>query len=271
MATISFIQYLEAEKKQSMQNKSMLPQMDALDSFAFYYKKESFVIAGKQPDMMLFVPHEWSDFYNNYLFSKYQDNIYELIEKKFPNRFNFVEHMSGDTYSFMDTGFIMGGRCIKFQNSLIWIIYPIAINCIGKEVKTFEFLGQFFSFYIDKYKSNLFELFSKYGFDITQQDFILEINPDSLIKRTPALSHLADTLSTLSRNKINFCTKQHPQSGSLHTFITYMADEDSFTEIFKMNLDDNPEKDIFQKFIVSVLDYFQEENTHLISGDFLER
>jgi hypothetical protein len=268
---ISFIQYLEAEKKQSIHNRSMLPQMDALDSFAFYYKHESFLIAGKQPDMMLFVPHEWSDFYNNYLFTKYQDNIYELIEKKFPNYFNLVEHALGDTYSFMDSGFIMGGRCIKFQNSLIWIMYPIAVNSTEIEVKMFEFLGQFFSFYIDKYKNNLFKLFSKYGFDLNQQDFIIEINPDTLIKRTPDLNHLANTLLNLSDNKINFSTKQHPNTKNLHIFITYIADADSFTELFKMEIDYNPEIDIFKKFIISVLEYFQEESRHDISEKFIEK
>lgn len=268
---ISFIQYLEAEKKQSMQNQSMLPQMDALDSFAFYYKHESFLIAGKQPDMMLFVPHEWSDFYNNYLFTKFQDNIFELIEKKFPNHFNTVEHASGDTYSFMDSGFIMGGRCIKFQNSLIWIMYPIAVNSTEIEVKTFEFLGQFFSFYIDKYKNNLFKLFSKYGFDVNQQDFIIEINPDTLIKRTPDLNHLAGTLLNLSEYKINFTTKQHPHTRNLHIFITYIADADSLAEIFKMDIDYNPEIGIFKKFIISVLEYFQEESRHEISEKFIEK
>lgn len=268
---ISFIQYLEAEKIQSVQNQSIMPQMNVLDSFANYYQNESFLIAGKQPDLMVYTPHSWSDFYNEYLFEKYQDNIYELIEKKYPNGFNLVKHMSADTYSFMDSGFIMGGRCIKYQNNLIWIMYPVAVNSTSIEVRTFEFLGQFISFYIDKYKNNLFKLFGKYGFDINQQDFIIEINPDTLIKRTPALQHLADTLSNLSVHNIDFSTKQHPLSENLHTFITYTADIDSFAEIFKMDIDHNPEKDIFQKFIISVLEYFQEENKDAISKEFIEK
>jgi hypothetical protein len=267
---ISFIQYLEAEKQQSMQNTNPLIQMDALDSFAIYYKNESFLIAGQQPDFMMYAPHEWSDFYNKYIYSKYQDNIYELIEKKYPKQFNLVKHMSEDTYSFMDSAFIRGGRCIKFNNKLIWVMYPIGVNSTGIEVKTFEFLGQFISFYIDKYKKNLFKLLGKYGFSFDKVDFIIEINPDTLITRTPALNHLADTLSTLSLNKINFCTKQNPQSGSLHTFITYKADIESLAELFKMNIDQNPEKEIFKSFIVSLLKYFKEENKYVISREFID-
>ncbi len=267
---ISFIQYLEAEKKQSIQNKSFLPQMDALDSFAYYYNNESFLIAGQQPDVMMYVPHEWSSFYNEYLYKKYQDNIYELIEKKYPNQFNLVKHMLGEIYSFMDSAYIGGGRCIKFKNKLIWIMYPVAVNSTKIEVTSFTFLGEFISFYIDKYTENIFKLFAKYGFDLNKEDFIIEINPDSLIKRTPTLSHLSDTLSTLSLNKINFCTKRHPQSNALHTFITYKADMESLVELFKIDTDKNPEKEIFKNFIVSVLKYFQEQNKYVISREFID-
>lgn len=267
---ISFIQYLEAEKKQSIQNTNPLIQMDALDSFSCYYKNETFLIAGQQPDFMMYAPHGWSDFYNEYLYSKYQDNIYELIENKYPNQFNLVKHMLGDIYSFMDSAYIQGGRCIKFKNKLIWIMYPVAVNSNKIEVKSFTFLGEFISFYIDKYTENIFKLFAKYGFDLNKEDFIIEINSDSLIKRTPTLSHLTDTLSTLSLNKINFCTKKHPQSNSLHTFITYKADMESLVELFKIDIDKNPEKEIFKNFIVSVLKYFQEQNKYVISREFID-
>lgn len=267
---ISFIQYLEAEKKQSIQNTNSLVQMDALDSFAYYYKNESFLIAGEQFTFMMFDPHQWSGFYNEYLYARHQDNIYELIENKYPNKFNLVKHMLGDIYSFMDSAYIQGGRCIKFKNRLIWIMYPIAVNSNKIEVRTFIFLGEFISFYIDKYKDNLFKLFAKYDFDLNKEDFIIEINPDTLIKRTPALSHLFDTLSTLSLNKINFSTKKHSQSNSLHTFITYKADMESLIEVFKMDLDENPEKKIFKNFMVSVLKYFQEQDKNVISREFID-
>lgn len=268
---ILFFQYLEAEKKQSIQNSNPLMQMDALDSFSYYYANESFHIAGKQPDLMMYAAHGWSDFYNDYLYSKYQDNIYELIEKQYPNQFNLVKHMLGDTYSFMDSAYIRGGRCVKFKNKLIWVMYPVAVISSKIEVKSFIFLGEFISFYIDKYKENLFKLFANYGFDLNKENFIVEINPDTLIKRTPDLIHLSDTLPNLSLNKINFSTKKHPQLNSLHTFITYKADMESLIEVFKMDLDKNPEKEIFKNFVVSVLKYFKEESKFVISRDFIDK
>jgi len=268
---ISFIQYLEAEKQQSIQNTNPLSQIDALDSFAFYYKNESFVIAGEEPSFMMYVPHEWSDFYNKYLFEKYKDNIYELIEKKFPKQFNIVKYMTDNTYSFMDSGIIHGGRCVKLDNNLIWIMYPVGVNSTGVEVRGFEFLGQFISFYIDKYKKNIFKLFLKYGFDIRKEDLIIEIKPDTLIKRSPPLIHIADTLVNLSFNKINFLTKKNPKSGSLHTFITYVSDFETLIEVFKLDIDTNPEKEVFEKFIISLLGYFGEENKHVIAKEFIEK
>jgi len=87
---ISLWQYLEAEKKQASHNNNPM-QMDALDSFTNYYKNETFSIMGQQPDMMMFATHSWSDFYHQYLYKKYQDNIYELVEASFPNNLSSTE------------------------------------------------------------------------------------------------------------------------------------------------------------------------------------
>uniref|UniRef100_UPI0018678CAF hypothetical protein n=1 Tax=Aliarcobacter butzleri TaxID=28197 RepID=UPI0018678CAF len=267
---LSFIQYIDAEKKLSAQNKHPTIQTDALDSFAYYYQNnESFYIMGNQPNMMFFDTHQWSNFYNEYLYGKYQDNIYELIEAKFPNQFNLINHAMGETYNFMDSSIISGGRCVKFQNKLIWIMYPIAINCIDIEVKTFEFVGQFISFYLDKYKSQLFKLISKYGFDFTKQDFTIGLYPSSLISRINELSHLIPYIENIQSKKIVFLTKKPIHNDKLHTFIIYHADMDSLNDLFKLTLNFNPEKKIFKNFLESILNYYKIVNIHEISDNFI--
>ncbi|MDZ7819624.1 MAG: hypothetical protein U5K55_13900 [Aliarcobacter sp.] len=269
---ISFIQYLEAEKIQSSQTKNPFMKVDALDSFAYYYNNnESFHVSGMQPDMLMYAPHEWSSFYNKYLYEKYQDNIYELIESQYPNQFNIIEYMLGDTYSVMDSMLISGGRCIKYQNKLIWIMYPVGVDCYGEEVKTFDFLGQFISFYIDNYKDNLFQLFSKYGFDIKKLNFTIGLYPHTMILRNEKLGHLQPYIENISDNKILFLTKKAMHFDNIHTFIIYDSNMESIINLFKMANNDNSEKNIFKKFIISVLNFYKVDEYKEVADSFIEK
>ncbi|MGP2657856.1 hypothetical protein ACOJTA_12535 [Malaciobacter sp. WC5094] len=269
---ISFLQYLEAEKKQSTQSKNSFMKADTLDSFAYYYNNsESFFVSGSEPDMMMYAPHEWSSFYNKYLFEKYQDNIYELIEAQYPNQFNIVQHMLGETYSVMDSMFIHGGRCIKYKNELIWVMYPPAIHCDDVEVKSFDFLGQFISFYVDNYKVNLFKLFSKYGFNINEKKFTIGLYPHTMILRNEELKHLKPYIENISDDKILFLTKKAMHFNNINTFIIYDSNMESLVELFKMEKDNDTEKNIFKEFISSVLKFYKVSNYEEVSTLFIEK
>lgn len=269
---ISFIQYLEAEKIQASQTKNPFMKVDTLDSFAYYYNNnESFHVSGMQPDMLMYAPHEWSSFYNKYLYEKYQNNIYELIESQYPNQFNIIKHMSDDTYSVMDSMLISGGRCIKYQNKLIWIMYPVGVDCYGEEVRTFDFLGQFISFYIDNYKDNLFKLFSKYGLDIKNLNFIIGLYPHTMILRNEKLGHLMPYIENISEDKILFLTKKAMHFNNVHTFIIYDSNMESIIELFKMENNKNSEKNIFKEFIISVLNFYKVDDYREVADSFIEK
>ncbi len=264
---IFLLQYLEAEKKHSMQN-SLFPKMDELDSFVSYYKNDTFLISGQEVSLF-FVPHEWSDFYNTYLFEKYQDNIYELIEMRHPNRFNIVEHMSGDTYSLLDTALLDGGRCIKYDNKLIWVMYPTGMSSTKIEYRTYLFLGEFISYYLDEYKNEFFKFLHKFGFDIENEEFALGVYPDSYIERHEGLKHLTPYTQHLSSDVIRFLTRKPFKKNGLHTFIIYSADMDSLERVFSLKKGPDAEKEIFKDFVISVLKYLGVEGCEHIAEEFI--
>jgi len=252
---ISLWQYLEAEKKQSSYNNSFI-QMDALDSFANYYKNETFLIMGQQPDMMMFGTHSWSDFYHEYLYKKYQDNIYALVEESFPNKFNHIRHLSNETYEYIDSSTLDGGRCIKYNNKLIWINYlSNGFSLKEEEMRVSMFMAEFFSFYIDRYKESIFRLLKVFNFDISTQDLMIGIFPDTVVKQNENMEHLLPYANKINDNEpviFNsyirkiiyneifvgvFC------SSSLEKLENTFGNSDNF----------NPEKYIFEKFITSLL------------------
>lgn len=272
ISDISFIKYLEAQKKQSIQNKNKLIQIDALDSFAYYYKNESFLIAGEQPTFMMFDTHQWSSFYNQYLYTKYKDNIYELIELNYPNKFNHIKHINNSIYEYIDTSFLDAGRCIKYNNRLIWIVYPNGLSSNKEEFDTFIFLGDFLSWYIDRYKDKLFQLFKKYGFDINTQDFMIVIYPEKFIKRYKELSHFIPYTKQLTTNKsIVFNTQiRKIVYNEIFMALVCRSSLEELQDIFKEQHNKNPEKEILKDFIISVLDCLKVENKEIIAQSFID-
>ena len=268
---ISLLEYLNAEKRLLS---AKVVKADELDSFAYYYNNnESFVIAGKQPDMMTFVPHEWSRFYNKYLYDKYQDNIYELVEAKYPNKFNYIGHKIGSTYEILDTTILDGGRCIKYNNSLIFIAYPNALSFTKEELRVCTFLGEFISFYLDKYKDKLFKLLLKNGFDIKRQELIITLYPDSYIKRFIELENLIPYTEELSENKDIYFKSQINGlvSKEVNTLMIFKGTMELLENSFEFKTNFNPEKGIFQEFILSVLSILNVKNRKDIAQDFINK
>jgi len=118
---LSFLKFLE--EKYSAGRVFTLDQINIFA--AFYINNESLPAYGE--GMIMLDPHMWSDFYNNHLFNKYQDSIYELIEREFPNKFNKVNKWidNQDLYECVDTRNLDSANIIKLEDKLIWIINPV--------------------------------------------------------------------------------------------------------------------------------------------------
>lgn len=265
---ISFLQYLNAEKNLS---KTKMVKTDELDSFAYYYSNyESFHISGHQPDMMTFASHGWSDLYNKYLYAKYQDNIYELVERQYPNKFNVIQHTTYNTYEVIDTAILDGGRCIKYGNNLIWITYPNGLGMIKNEVRTVMFLGQFISYYIDRYKDKLFSLLNQYGFDAKKQQFMIALYPDTFVQSFKELSHFLPFIKALSKTKnIIFTSYARKHYDEIFTAMLFTSKFDSLQSTFEFKDSFNPEREVFKEFLISLLTSLNVENPVKIAQDFI--
>jgi len=198
---IALWQYLEAEKLQASHNNTPI-QMDTLDSFSNYYENETFAIMGQQPDLMMFATHSWSDFYHEYLYKKYQDNIYELVEASFPNKFNRITHLGNDTYEYIDSSTLDGGKCVKYNNKLIWIAYPSnGFSLKEEELKVSMFITEFFSFYIDRYKESIFRFLKAFNFNILTQNLMIAIFPDTVVKQNENMKYLLSYANKINDNE----------------------------------------------------------------------
>ena len=115
---LSFIKYLE-ERHEYRQK---IRTINGLNIFAaFIQNNESLPDYGE--GFITIMPHTWSDYYYNHLFVKFQDNIYELIETDYPNKFDYVNQLdiSQDLYECFSAETLTGAHLIKLENKLIWI------------------------------------------------------------------------------------------------------------------------------------------------------
>jgi hypothetical protein len=115
---LSFIKYLE-ERHEYRQK---IRTINGLNIFAaFIQNNESLPDYGE--GFITIMPHTWSNYYYNHLFVKFQDNIYELIESDYPNKFDYVNQLdiSQDLYECFSAETLTGAHLIKMNNKLIWI------------------------------------------------------------------------------------------------------------------------------------------------------
>ena len=118
---LSFIKYLE-ERHEYRQK---IRTINGLNIFAaFIQNNESLPDYGE--GFITIMPHTWSNYYYNHLFVKFQDNIYELIESDYPNKFDYVNQLdiSQDLYECFSAETLTGAHLIKLENKLIWIFGP---------------------------------------------------------------------------------------------------------------------------------------------------
>ena len=269
---IALWQYLEAEKLQASHNNSSI-QMDTLDSFSNYYKNETFAIMGQQPDMMIFATHSWSYFYHEYLYEKYQDNIYELIEKNFPNKFNRVLHLGNSTYEYTDTSMLDGGRCVKYNNKLICITYPSnAFSLTEGEIRVSIFIAEFFSFYIDRYKESIFQFLKAFNFDINTQGLMMVVFPDTVVKQNKNMEHLLSYANKINDSEAiifnSYTRKVVYNEIFVGIFCSSSLEKLGYTFGYQDKL--NPEKYVFEKFITSLFQALNIQHPKELIPQFIE-
>ena len=156
----SFLKFLEEKY-----NSERYFTFDQIDIFAvFYNNNESLPAFGT--DLIMLEPHLWSNFYNNHLYEKFQDTIYELIEREFPKRFNKVRKWKDNQnlYECLDTRDASSANIIKLDEKLIWIFNPYLKPPLTLDDLKFPMrvLGPLYADYIERIITEFLELIHSY-------------------------------------------------------------------------------------------------------------
>lgn len=116
----SFLKFIE--EKYRIPNIFTIGQINIFA--AFHVNNESLPSSGES--IMFFGSHMWSNYYENHLYNKYQDSIYELVEREFPNKYNKISNWNNNEniYDCLDTRTLDSAMVIKHKRQLIWIFNP---------------------------------------------------------------------------------------------------------------------------------------------------
>lgn len=268
---LSLVKFLRNDEE--LLNRIPVSCIDYLDRFAYYISNgESYMRAGKYPDWISFSPHSWHYFYHEKLHEKYQDNIYELIECEVPDTFNYVGKQDENLYEIVDKGHLNGGIVVKYDEHLIWILYPNGLEFIEDEAKEYScFIGPLYADYLVKLKGPLLELFKRYNFNF-EKSYRIVIYPASLIERTKELHFLKPHVSQLNKaNPLIVITGTVEDSGSIRSAIIY--DSQYLLDLFA------PQENIGERYCIaqlikSIVCFFDKnlsrEEIHRIAKEFVE-
>jgi len=218
---MSLIKFLRSDRE--LTTKHRVVSIDYIDRFAYYLaNRESYPRLGLFPSLIVFSPHQWSDFYQNEIFSRHGDSIYELIESRYPRKFNRIRKIHGNIYELFDSIYFDGGLAVKQGEGLTVIMYPLeSINCTRMEIEISRLVGQLFADYIDRLYDQLVALFRTHD-SAFGKDNLVGLYPASYVARRDKLAFLRPYTSQLnSRRPLLAITKRRPGSKGLQTWIIY--------------------------------------------------
>ena len=173
----------------------------------------------------------------------------------------------------IDTSMLDGGRCVKYQNKLIWIVYPSnGFNLKDEEIRVSMFIAEFFTFYIDRYKESIFEFLKEFNFNINTQDFMISIFPDSLVKQNENLEHLLLYANKIDdKENIVFSSQIREYIyNEIFTAVIVTSKLERLENTFGYKEHINPEKYIFEKFIASLLHALNIQSPKNLVSKFIE-
>ena len=164
---------------------------DQIDIFAsFIINNESLPSFGGD---MIFLSHTWSHFYDTHLYNKYQDSIYELIEREFPGKFNIIKMWNDERelYECVDTRSFDSANIIKFEDNLIWIINPVLESPLTLEDLEIPIrvIGPLYADYMQRIINQFKEFLENY---ISTKRHALILIPEKICQNNPYYNQFKD-------------------------------------------------------------------------------
>jgi hypothetical protein len=270
---LSFIKFLKNDKE--LLSISTIQSSDYIDRFAYYISNgEAYLKMGATPTLLVFAPHQWHNFHLEKLFKKYQDDIFELIEREFPNYFNRAKKCDDNIYEVIETGMLNGGRVVKFGTNLVWIMYPLdGFNNTEDEISSYSrLLGPLYADYVNKLREPLSKLFKKYDFNF-QTGYRIVLYPASYIERDEHLQFLKPYVSQLSQSMpLLVVTKRISNSWNIRSSVIY---DFKYLEYLFAPKENEGERFCISQLIRSLMLFFnknlREPKAGLIAQEFVDK
>lgn len=251
---LSFIKFIRNDNELLSKVSSL--SVDFLDRVIYYTdNNESYLSQGLLPNFILFQPHGWSDYYNNYLIEKYKDNIHELLNKNDLDIFNQVNSLGNNRYSCLNSAYLDGGHAVKLSDDkLIFIsLAHQGYFCKQMEIRTAEFVADIYSYYISKLEKSL-KVFLKDNGIIFPQFSMITVLPKSYVKREN-IDYIINDHSIFNDEPLAARTGKVQGQGGLRTIVVF--DYNKLEELFASS-DSSGERLFFSEYLTSMLLYYCE-------------
>ena len=269
-APIHFIKFLQNDRD-LMNSQNPMIITNYMDKVAMYISGDNYYFKfGKNPDYLSIVPYQGNEFESEYYFQKYQNPIYEIIEKKFPNKFNIVELVENNTYRIVDTLFMHLVYLINIKDYPIYIYPPKEITKLPKIDDEFLVLmfPQLFSFYIDNFQNEFISVLKKENIFPSNYSILLTSNK-ALEQKENAIPILEPFANKINDEPFYFLTKRI-QDGSVRTFIIANTKKvEIILDLFKPE-NNSAERFCIKHLIKSILDFNNNPKSEELSNKFIE-
>lgn len=205
-----FLKFIKEEESLKSRLKSSY-MGEFMDRFLFYIQNgKSYMRTGATFDFGVFEPHMWSSHIFEEYWEKYQDNVHEEIENKFPGFFNDVEEYKTGIYRMAETINFAASYLVKWENRFIWVYLPPS----GRQLEYMELhmagdlLAPLISEYTKQFEIQLGSVLLENRID-SEFEYSIVIFPKSLIYKTPQFATLRGLAYTINEdNPIVFETKE---------------------------------------------------------------
>ncbi|KKN16395.1 hypothetical protein LCGC14_0976340 [marine sediment metagenome] len=252
-SNISFIKYLQEREKY----RNKLFNINGINILALYLmNNESIPDSGEQK--MLLYPHFWIDYYTKHLFEKYKDNIYELVEKNYPYKYNYVKKWDEeqDLYECFDTYSLQGANIIKTENRLIWIFYPPQHQNLDLDDFRFamQVVGPMYADYLQRILNPLNEILASYS---RYKFHGLYLIPIQMCKNDPKVENFKEIWLKVNLDDPIIVKSFINSNFKLISLVFY--DFELWCEKFKNSQKNDNCKYAISQFLRSIIDLFEAE------------
>lgn len=247
-APLHFIKFLQNDRD-FMNSPNQIMTTNYLDRVAMYLSGDNYYFKfGKNPDFLNIVPYQGNEFESDYYFNKFKDEIYEIVEKKFPDTFNVIEHIENSTYRAVDVSSMSIFYIVKIPKYSICIYPPLEINALPNVDAEFltSMLPQLFCFYIDKLRNEFVQILRETK--IYPSEYSLFITSNSALEQKENQIPFLKPIANQINNNPFIIKTERMQNGSVRSFIiANTLNTDILINLFK------PENNSAEKYCIREL------------------